>query len=166
MLRRHIGRRIAEAIHASGRSQNSIAKRIGVSSSTMSGWVSGRAQPSLETLGALCQILNVSSDAILGLDQQSREDKTIEIERSRLMDEMLKMLTLERLIRAHRRKFRSHAVPPDVIETHDENRKTLHRLEQELLKLEERHLPHLTMAALESQPHAKDDREPRKKRKG
>ena len=53
-------------IETSGKSKTEIAKAIGVSRSTISQYLSGRAQPTLATLAKLCKFLDCSADDILG----------------------------------------------------------------------------------------------------
>ncbi len=59
--------RLREAIKQSGIPQKEIAKRIGVSSQTVSKYMCNDVYPSLDTLAKLCFVLDVKSDYILGL---------------------------------------------------------------------------------------------------
>lgn len=52
-------------IETSGKSKTEIAQAIGVSRSTISQYLSGRAQPTLATLSRLCRFLDCSADDIL-----------------------------------------------------------------------------------------------------
>ncbi|MDE5667194.1 MAG: helix-turn-helix transcriptional regulator [Clostridia bacterium] len=52
-------------IETSGKSKTEIARAIGVSNSTVSQYLSGRAQPTLATLSRLCTFLDCSADEIL-----------------------------------------------------------------------------------------------------
>lgn len=56
---------IKNEIETSGKSKTEIAKAIGVSKSTVSQYLSGRAQPTLATLSKLCRVLDCSADDIL-----------------------------------------------------------------------------------------------------
>ncbi len=58
---------IKNEIETSGKSKTAIAKAIGVSKSTVSQYLSGRAQPTLATLSKLCRVLDCSADDILGI---------------------------------------------------------------------------------------------------
>ncbi len=58
---------IKNEIETSGKSKTEIAKAIGVSKSTVSQYLSGRAQPTLATLSKLCRVLDCSADDILGI---------------------------------------------------------------------------------------------------
>lgn len=69
-LNEAISRRLREEIEYSGKSKTEIAQAIGVSKSTISQYLSGRAQPTLQTLSKLCTFLDCSADEILGV--QSR----------------------------------------------------------------------------------------------
>ena len=59
--------RLREAILTSGLTQTEIANRLGISQSTVSKYLRLDKFPSLETFANLCEILDVSSDEILGL---------------------------------------------------------------------------------------------------
>ena len=62
-----ISENLKNEIETSGKSKTEIAKEIGVSRSTISQYLSGRAQPTLATLSKLCKSLDCSADDILGL---------------------------------------------------------------------------------------------------
>lgn len=63
-----IRNRLKEAITLSGLSQSEIARRIGVRPSSINQYLSGRAMPALDTFGNLCEILDVSSDYVLCIE--------------------------------------------------------------------------------------------------
>ena len=54
-------------IEQSGFKKSDIAKSIGVTSATISQYLSGRAQPTLATLSKLCVVLDCSADDILNI---------------------------------------------------------------------------------------------------
>lgn len=54
-----------------GRSQAEMAGVFGVSQSAYSAWERGAKEPSLSTVGTICQTFNVSSDWLLGLSSGS-----------------------------------------------------------------------------------------------
>ena len=62
-----ISKNLKEEIEQSGKTKTEIAKAIGVSSPTISQYLSGRIQPSLSTLSKLCTFLNCSADDILNV---------------------------------------------------------------------------------------------------
>ena len=64
-----IKRRLREEIRASGISQKEIAERLGINPSTVSKYLRLDKYPSLDTFANLCEILDVSSDEILGLNK-------------------------------------------------------------------------------------------------
>ncbi|MGN0961575.1 MAG: helix-turn-helix domain-containing protein [Christensenellales bacterium] len=66
-LNEAITRRIREEIEYSGKTKTEIARAIGVSKSTISQYLSGRAQPTLQTLSRLCSYIDCSADDILGV---------------------------------------------------------------------------------------------------
>ena len=55
-------------IEYSGKTKSSIAKDVGISAPTLSQYLSGRAQPTLATLTKLCQVLEISADDILPIN--------------------------------------------------------------------------------------------------
>ncbi len=64
-----IGSRIRRALDAKGISLSEIGRRFGRSQSAVSGWVSGKTQPSLEHLAEICRLTGVSADEILGVGE-------------------------------------------------------------------------------------------------
>ncbi len=52
-------------IENSGKSKSEIARAIGITSSTVSQYCSGRSQPTLASLSKLCEFIGVSADDIL-----------------------------------------------------------------------------------------------------
>lgn len=69
--RANIGNRIREALRAKHISQRQLASELAIGgekgSSTITGWVQGVTQPSLEELAEICRLTGVSADWILGL---------------------------------------------------------------------------------------------------
>ena len=59
--------RLREAIETSSISKKELAERLNVNPSTVSRYLHDDKFPSLETFANLCEILDVSSDEILGL---------------------------------------------------------------------------------------------------
>jgi len=62
-----IQKRLREAISTSNLSQTEIARRLGISQSTVSKYMRLNKFPSLETFANLCRIIDASADDILGL---------------------------------------------------------------------------------------------------
>lgn len=62
-----IQRRLREAIKTSPLSQKEIAERLHVNPSTISRYMRDDEFPSIDTFANICEILDVSSDEILGL---------------------------------------------------------------------------------------------------
>lgn len=62
-----IQKRLREAILTSHMTQTEIAKKLGVSQSTVSKYMRLNKFPSIDTFANLCDILDVSADEILGL---------------------------------------------------------------------------------------------------
>ncbi|MCM1306495.1 MAG: helix-turn-helix domain-containing protein [Bacteroides sp.] len=59
--------RFNEAIKQSSISQVQLANQIGISKQCISDFKSGKSFPSIQTLFAICNALNISSDYLLGL---------------------------------------------------------------------------------------------------
>lgn len=64
-INEQIRENLKREIEYSGKSKSLIAKNIGIKAPTLSQYLSGRAQPTLETLTLLCMELNISADDIL-----------------------------------------------------------------------------------------------------
>lgn len=62
-----IQKRLREAIKYSNVSQKELAEKLGINPSTVSKYMRLDKYPSLDTFANICQILDVSSDDILGL---------------------------------------------------------------------------------------------------
>ena len=62
-----IQKRLREAIQYSNISQKELAEKLGVNPSTVSKYMRQDKYPALDTFANLCEILDVSSDDILGL---------------------------------------------------------------------------------------------------
>ena len=62
-----IQRRLREAIKTSPLSQKEIAERLHVDPSTITRYMRDDKFPSIDTFANICEILDVSSDEILGL---------------------------------------------------------------------------------------------------
>lgn len=62
-----IQKRLREAIQYSSISQKELALKLGVNPSTVSKYMRLDKYPSLDTFANICQILDISSDDILGL---------------------------------------------------------------------------------------------------
>ena len=60
-------KRFNEILKQCGKTQVEIAKALNVSKQCVNDYKTGKSMPSLETLYALCKLLDVSSDYLLGL---------------------------------------------------------------------------------------------------
>ena len=67
ILLKDIQKRLREEINNSDLSQKEIAEKLGINPSTVSKYTRKNVYPSLDTFANICQILDVSSDDILGL---------------------------------------------------------------------------------------------------
>lgn len=62
-----IGELISLSIEEKGMTQKQLAEKLGVSPSRVSDYVSGRAEPTLRIARAICLILGITPDAMLGM---------------------------------------------------------------------------------------------------
>ena len=67
--------RFNTALQQSRIKQQQLADRIGVCKQTISGYKSGRVYPSIQTLRLICEALEVSSDYLLGLENEDGSKK-------------------------------------------------------------------------------------------
>ena len=62
--------RFCELLRNCGKSQVEIAQAIGVSKQCVSDYKAGKSLPSFDTLVKICKFLDVSSDYLLGIDDE------------------------------------------------------------------------------------------------
>lgn len=62
-----IRKRLVEAVRLSGMTQTDIAKKAGLSISMLTDYKNKKKLPTLVNLARLCEVLDISSDEILGL---------------------------------------------------------------------------------------------------
>ena len=67
--------RFREALEQSGMKQQELADKTHLSKQCISDFKIGRAYPSIQTLRTLCVALDVSSDYLLGLEDESGTKK-------------------------------------------------------------------------------------------
>ena len=70
-----IQKRLVEAIKQSGLSQTALAKKLGISQPTVSGYIKGRKMPALDTFANLCIILDIDANDILGTKKSACDKK-------------------------------------------------------------------------------------------
>ena len=61
--------RLVEAIKTSGHTQAEIAKKVFITSATISDYIHQGKSPSLVTFARICDFLDISADEILGIDK-------------------------------------------------------------------------------------------------
>jgi len=60
--------RLNEILKEKNISQIALAKKIGMSQGVVNNYCTGKREPSLDVLISICQVLNESSDYLLGLE--------------------------------------------------------------------------------------------------
>ena len=70
-----IKERIAKELIESGKSQNQIAKAIGVKQPTINEYIKGKSAPALDTLAKICKYLDLDANYILGIADYSGQKK-------------------------------------------------------------------------------------------
>ena len=63
------GERLRECRIEKGFTQNQLAEKLLIAQSTLGKYERGELQPNIETIKALCKILDVSSDYLLGIEK-------------------------------------------------------------------------------------------------
>ena len=58
---------IEHSLEENGMTQKQLAYEIGISPSRINDYISGRSEPTLKNAGLLCQVLNISPSAMLGV---------------------------------------------------------------------------------------------------
>lgn len=66
----NIGKRIAESRRNAGFTQEELANRLGVTPQALSKWEKGASSPDLVMLSAICEILDVSADYLVGKNRK------------------------------------------------------------------------------------------------
>lgn len=61
--------RLTELLNENKISKRELAKRIGVSATSVSDWSTGKIQPTVENLYLICEYFQVSADYMLGLKE-------------------------------------------------------------------------------------------------
>lgn len=86
------GERLKEIRRDHNDTQESLAKKLGFSTPSVSKWEQGTADPNLQTLIKICRLYNVTSDYLLGL---SDHDPLLwQAQKARLSESSQKQLEL------------------------------------------------------------------------
>lgn len=67
-----IQKKLRDLIQHSGMTQSELARRLGVSSGTVSHYVIGDKMPALDTLANLCAIIDADANDILCVDEYKK----------------------------------------------------------------------------------------------
>lgn len=90
MIRETVADRIRILRANTGLSMSRFAARLDVKKSTVQSWEDGRAVPSLEKAAAIAQLCKVTTDYIIGLDDQDKISlEKLTEEQKRLIREMI-----------------------------------------------------------------------------
>ncbi len=76
-----LAKRLREVRENRRKTQQDMAKMLGISSVGYGGWERGDAEPSISNLVKLCQFFDVSADWLIGLDKAKPEQKPLIVER-------------------------------------------------------------------------------------
>ncbi|MCR5682374.1 MAG: helix-turn-helix domain-containing protein [Clostridiales bacterium] len=76
-----IGKNIRKARRDLDMTQDALAERLAVTESAVSQWESGKTVPDLMIVPALCAVLGVTSDWLLGVDAEKRREEVGEIKK-------------------------------------------------------------------------------------
>ena len=60
--------RLRQVLKDNGMSQVMLAKKIGLSQGVVNNYCTGKREPTLDVLIAICQVLNESADYLLGIN--------------------------------------------------------------------------------------------------
>ncbi len=60
--------RLRQVLKDNGMSQVMLAKKIGMSQGVVNNYCTGKREPTLDVLIAICQVLNESADYLLGIN--------------------------------------------------------------------------------------------------
>ena len=90
-MKSQIGGKIKQLRKKAGMTQSELAAKLGVSASAVGMYEQGRREPDNETLRKLCSVLDVSGDYLIGNQDISNTEGTVEV--AEVFDEFTKRLT-------------------------------------------------------------------------
>ena len=64
--------RLRQAMFMKEMTQEKLAEKLDINQCTISTWVRGLSEPRMGSIIALCEILDVSADWLLGLDEERK----------------------------------------------------------------------------------------------
>lgn len=82
--------RLKELRENAGLSQDSLAKQVGVSQSTVGNWEAGTREPNFSTLQRLADFFGVSTDYLLGRDTDKTKNNKESARTERTLSDILK----------------------------------------------------------------------------
>ncbi len=74
-VRERLRQRIEYAVNQSGLSRKQVAESLGVSQVSVYNWISGKNAPDFEMLVRICDLFNVSLNAIYGLEPMETDER-------------------------------------------------------------------------------------------
>ena len=86
MTEYNIAAKLSELRAAKGVTQDEVANALSISNKTVSKWENGMSEPDLSMLIALARYYNVTTDALLGLDDTPKDTKQMWKEQFRDLD--------------------------------------------------------------------------------
>lgn len=93
-INKRVGKAIQHALKRKGITQQQLAEKIGTTQRSVSAYVRGEQQPSIETLADICQTLNLNLNQILHLQESNHPYRVLkddmEMEYMQMLDEVPK----------------------------------------------------------------------------
>lgn len=74
-MKNKFAERLSDLLESNGLSKRAFAERIGVSAMSVSDWTNGNVQPSAENVYLTAEFFHISSDFLLGLEDETGAKK-------------------------------------------------------------------------------------------
>ncbi len=74
-MKNKFAERLSDLLESNGLSKRAFAEKIGVSAMSVSDWTNGNVQPSAENVYLTAEFFHISSDFLLGLEDETGAKK-------------------------------------------------------------------------------------------